>query len=664
MRRAVTPSRPERITTRLQIAATAAAASLAIGAIAWATVFSPAFPFLPKAGNAEWIGPADRITTSAVGVDRAHPRSVRFQQQFRVENTTQPLVVELKAMRGFRLRFNGVEVASREAGSWNWKRGTRVDLGPPEAGDNRLEVDVVNSEGPPLLWLEARTPGIDLATGHGWLVQEGLRGPQRAMLADDTRRGAVGLGASDLGRILSDQADTLIAIATLCGLLSLAVRRLDGDRITPWLAPTAGTCVGLLWLGLFVFTISQLPAFHGYDGPDHLGYVRHLVEGGSLPLATDGPAMYHPPLFYLLSAGIWTLTGGPSTALHLLPFVSGLIQVAVAFALAKALFPARPALSALALLIAGILPINVVLASHFSNEPFHSAISACAILLTTQLLLAADSPLRRYLALGVVLGLALLTKVTSLLLLPLVAGFLAAKLWLADAPGSRRMGIRATAIVVPLCAIAGWYYLRNWLQLGRVAIGNWDVPGSAVAWWQYPGFHTAKYFTDFGESIQRPFFAGYVSFADGIYATFWGDSLLSGVSSVAVRHPFWNYEWMALVPLLALPATALLVGGVIALGLKSFRGPDLHRRAALAFVATTVLVYAFAVLFINIRLPFYAQAKASYALAALAPLAVGGAYAITEVHRILDAPGRRWLLVLFDAWLGTLAVALVLSFGA
>ena len=69
-------------------------------------------------------------------------------------------------------------------------------------------------------------------------------------------------------------------------------------------------------------------------------------------------------------------------------------------------------------------------------------------------------------------------------------------------------------------------------------------------------------------------------------------------------------------------------------------------------------------LFINIRLPFYAQAKASYALAALAPLAVGGAYAITEVHRVLDAPGRRWLLVLFDAWLGTLAVALVLSFGA
>ena len=44
---------------------------------------------------------------------------------------------------------------------------------------------------------------------------------------------------------------------------------------------------------------------------------------------------------YLLSAGIWTLTGGPSTALHLLPFVSGLIQVAVAFALARALFPAR-----------------------------------------------------------------------------------------------------------------------------------------------------------------------------------------------------------------------------------------------------------------------------------------------------------------------------------
>lgn len=637
---------------------------LTIGAIAWATAFSPAFPFLPKAGTAEWIGPPDRITTAAVGVDRARPRSVRFQQRFRVENAARPLVVELKAMRGFRLRFNGKEVASREAAEWNWKRGARIDLGHPEAGENRLEVDVVNSEGPPLLWLEARTPGIDLATGQSWVVQEGARGSQRARLADDTRRGAVGLAAPDLERVLSRQWVALIAIAMLCALFSVALRGLNRDRVTPWLAPAAWTCVGLFWLGLFVFTISQLPAFHGYDGPDHLDYVRHLAEGGALPLATDGPAMYHPPLFYLLSAGIWRLGGGPSTALHLLPFVSGLIQVAVSFALAKALFPARPALAALAVLIAGLLPVNVVLASHFSNEPFHSALSACAILLTTQLLLAADMPVRRCLLLGAVLGLALLTKVTSLLLLPLVAGFLAAKLWLAEARGSRRAGVRATSIVVPLCAIAGWYYLRNWLQLGRVAIGNWDVPGSAVAWWQYPGFHTAKYFADFGESIQRPFFAGYASFADGIYATFWGDSLLSGVSSLAVRHPFWNYEWMSLVPLLALPATALLVGGVIALGLKSFRGPDLRRRAALAFVATTVFVYAFAVLFINIRLPFYAQAKASYALAALAPLAVGGAYAITEVHRVLDAPGRRWLLVLFDAWLGTLAVALVLSFGA
>ncbi|MFP8873643.1 MAG: hypothetical protein VCB42_03695, partial [Myxococcota bacterium] len=128
----MTPSRPERIATRLQIAATAGAMVLTIGAIAWATAFSPAFPFLPKAGTAEWIGPPDRITTAAVGVDRARPRSVRFQQRFRVENAARPLVVELKAMRGFRLRFNGKEVASREAAEWNWKRGARIDLGHPE----------------------------------------------------------------------------------------------------------------------------------------------------------------------------------------------------------------------------------------------------------------------------------------------------------------------------------------------------------------------------------------------------------------------------------------------------------------------------------------------------------------------------------------------------
>ena len=660
----MTPSRPERIATRLQIAGTAVTLCLGIAAIIWATAFSSAFPFLPDTGAAQWIGPADPITTSAVGVDRSNPRTIRFQHRFQVEDASAPLVVTVKALHGFQMRFNGKEAERRGINEWNWKQGARIDLGLPQVGDNYLEIDVVNVDGPPLLWLEGMPPHSDIATGEHWIQEEDLRGTSRARRANDTQRGAVGLTAPKLSQMLSQHWVSLSIIAILSAFFSLALRRLDAAQIAPWLAGAAWAAILLFWGGLFIFTISQLPVFHGYDGPDHLAYVRYIVERGALPLATDGPAMYHPPLFYLLSAGIWNLAGGPSTALHVLPFLSGLVQVAIAFGLAKLLFPAQRALAATAVLVAGLLPVNVVLASHFSNEPFHSALSACVILLTARLLISDTVSIRQCLVLGVVLGLTLLTKVTGLLLLPLVLGFLAAKVWLTETTSLRNTTTRSIALVIPLCLLAGGYYLRNWLQFGQAAIGNWDVPGNPIAWWMHPGFHTSNYFTQFGESLQRPFFAGYTSFADGIYATFWGDSLLSGVSSLAVRHPYWNYDWMIIVPILALPATALLVGGCVGLVARSFRGEDLRQRAALAFVTTTIAFYAFAVLFINIRLPFYAQAKASYALAALAPLAVAGAYAITAVRQHLDAPGRRIFLLLFDAWLGTLAIALVLSFGA
>jgi hypothetical protein len=211
--------------------------------------------------------------------------------------------------------------------------------------------------------------------------------------------------------------------------------------------------------------------------------------------------------------------------------------------------------------------------------------------------------------------------------------------------------------------VAGWYYVRNWMALGQPVVGNWDVPGARVSWWQHPGFHTADYFLGFGESLRQPFFAGFHSFWDGVYATLWSDSLVGGVKHIAQRHSGWDYEWMAILPVVALPALALGLGGVIGLARESMRGDDSRLRVALGFAAALAIIYAFALLLINLRLPFYAQAKSSYALGVLAPLAVAGAFAIATLHRALDKPGRRPAQVLFHAWAGSLAVVVVLAFG-
>ena len=86
-------------------------------------------------------------------------------------------------------------------------------------------------------------------------------------------------------------------------------------------------------------------------------------------------------------------------------------------------------------------------------------------------------------------------------------------------------------------------------------------------------------------------------------------------------------------------------------------------RLALAFLLSAVVVYFFAVFFINLRLPFYAQAKSSYALAITAPLALAGARGLLFAHQRLGQPGLRWAQVLFHAWAAAFVAGLVLAFG-
>jgi hypothetical protein len=645
----------------------------------WAVAQSPDFPFLSRGEDAAWIGAAIPIGTDAVLVDRENPSALRFTRRFvwqppaGGDHDAALLELRVRALTDVTLWLNGQRITHRKSGrhgapaDWNWKRGETIRVGGLIPGSNRLEAEVRNTAGPPLLELSASAPGIGFVTDARWGVVRTKHGPEEnASLASDSKRGSAGRGGEDSWQELAKRFDTLLGIATLCGLASLALRRWGSDELSTWFPRLCWAGVAALWLFLLASKTGHLPPYWGYDGPDHLEYVRFIAERGSLPLASDGPAMYHPPFFYALSAVlVWIFPSATETGplLRLLPFLSGLTQVAVSFLLARRLFPGDRAIAGLAVLISGLLPMNLYMSAYLSNEPLQAALTAIAILLVSQLLLRRDTSPWAAAALGGVVGLALLTKITALLLLPPALLLLALKCATLDGAQPRRQ----LAWFLPLCItallVAGWYDARNWIELGQPVVGNWDVPGARVTWWQHPGFHTADYFLGFGESLRRPFFAGFHSFWDGVNATLWSDSLIGGVRNVAQRLPAWNYGWMSILPVLALPALAIGVGGVGALVRESLKPDDPERRLALGFAAAVVLVYACALLLINLRLPFYAQAKASYALAALAPLAVAGAFAVASIHRALDTPGRRPLQIVFHAWAGTLAIAVLLAFG-
>jgi 4-amino-4-deoxy-L-arabinose transferase-like glycosyltransferase len=180
------------------------------------------------------------------------------------------------------------------------------------------------------------------------------------------------------------------------------------------------------------------PGVHAKDigAPDerqHVNYVSHLLEGKGIPVFNPkDPQLYEsyqshqPPLFYLMEAGYARLLGlsdlTGQQAGFLLRFLNALIGgvgILGIWFLAWWGFGSRAhALTAAA--IAALLPMNLALGGAVSNDPLLIALCTWCLALCAKgvrdgwnLKLAA--------ATGLTMGLAFLTKTTSVALLPVVA---------------------------------------------------------------------------------------------------------------------------------------------------------------------------------------------------------------------------------------------------
>jgi uncharacterized membrane protein len=240
---------------------------------------------------------------------------------------------------------------------------------------------------------------------------------------------------------------------------------------------------------------------------------------------------------------------------------------------------------------------------------------------------------RSWMAVGAAWGLALLSKASAVTVAPAVL------LVPVLALGSRiARVVRAVAIVVGTAALlAGWYYARNWVYLGRPFIGGWEA-SSALPFWQAPGYRTAAEFLRFGRALRNPVYATTAGIWDGLYSTLWTDGLLSGIIPTG---PPWNFTLMTASGVLALPLTvALLVGLATA-----------WRRPTLLTAAAVLLVMVAAQLWMYARVPIYPMSKASYLLGATPCLAVLIAAGLEPLSR--RAWSRTVVFALVFAWAAT-----------
>jgi len=118
--------------------------------------------------------------------------------------------------------------------------------------------------------------------------------------------------------------------------------------------------------------------------------------------------------------------------------------------------------------------------------------------------------------------------------------------------------------------------------------------------------------------LVHPLFSGFAGFADGIYSTLWGDALCGGASSLTLA---WNQQQMVAGYLWAAIPTALMLLGVVAAIVRFIRKPSGELFVLLSFCALLVL----GLIFMTLKVPSYAQAKAFYGLSALTPICFFGA---------------------------------------
>ena len=394
----------------------------------------------------------------------------------------------------------------------------------------------------------------------------------------------------------------------------------------------------IAWIILFINNILKTPVvIVGFDCAGHLDYIQYILDHKSFPLANVGWETHQPPLFYLASAIVKSISRpllNPDNSMYslkLVPFLCGIGQICLAWFAACLIFPDSKTKQSLSIAIAAVIPMNIYTSGFLSNESSSAFLMGLAILVTIIILNKSKSrgSWWLYLILGLVIGLALMAKITVLAILPVIFLVILYKLFYEEKCPVTKMGGNIGLMLLAATVIAGWFFARNWIHFHKFIMTAWEY-SILPPWWQDPGFHTYKYFCQFGKVFTQPYYAGTYSLFDSLYATFWGDANFSGAVSYAHRPP-WNYEYMSAVYLLAIPvALIILIGTVLAIG-KLIRTAD----KIWLLILGSLFTITYSIVYMALRIPCYSQAKASYGLGAALQISLLFAFGFDALNRWL-----------------------------
>ncbi len=624
-------------------------AFIAAGAAWWRrTLNDPSVVYLQSVGDAVWLRP-DRPFN---GSPQLGPVDVRtdYRASFVCDAAVIGAVLHYRALRTAEIRLNG-EPLTTFAPAENqdrWQKAQTVVLPKLERGPHQLEIDVLNHNGPALL--QAWSNELGISTGREWDARLPEGEWTSAKSVHDPWIPSTARQAPPLIEALRARAWGLAAVF---GFWLAAISWIARGKLGRWTEAAPGANAsrvrwGVIGLWFVLALNNELKlTFHGFDSTAHADYIKFILEHHRIPLAGDGWQMFQSPLYHMVAAAIY----GPIKALlresygwhavRLMTIACGILQVEVCYRAVRRVFPGRDDVQIMGVLVGGLMPMNVYMSHLLGNEPLAGLLSATAFLIGLGFLDGQFVKDPKWaIALGVTWGLAMLTKVTPLLLsIPLLAMCLRGMIT-RRVPAPRI--VRAAALVLGgAFFVCGWYYVRNWVLMGRPFIGGWD-PARGIEWWQDPGYRVAEHLFGFGESLRHPIWAGYAGLWDGLFSTMWLDGYLS--ATIWTSRPPWN--GMLLIcsaPLALIPLATILAG---ALRVTVTQQSQLRWSLAVCLLAVGIYVSAVSVLYL--KLPVYSAAKGTYLLGLLPCFAILAAAGFDAVQP--DSLPRRFLQAALLTW--------------
>jgi hypothetical protein len=214
-----------------------------------------------------------------------------------------------------------------------------------------------------------------------------------------------------------------------------------------------------------------------YDSQWHWEVVDWILKHHRIPTPDDVGQAQHPPLFYHLAAGL-TYLGVKHASMVWLSIVMGTLRLALLWAGFELYLPRARVARLSALALAAVLAASVHIDGMVYPEATSGMLLTAAMLLTPSVFRRRGwSRWRMASCLGLVLGLAMLTKISGIVII-CALGLTAALEFLfsrEDWP-TRSSQLLSWAWMLVVCVgVCGWYFARNVRDYGRPFVTSFDV---------------------------------------------------------------------------------------------------------------------------------------------------------------------------------------------